>query len=51
MRRLRIFTWHVHGSYLYYLAQVPHTIYLPVRAGWPEGYCGRSVRSAVAPRR
>ena len=41
-RRLRILTWHVHGSYLYYLSQAPHEFFLPVRAGRPEGYGGRS---------
>ena len=41
MRRLRILTWHVHGSYLWYLAHVGHDIYLPVRPGRPEGYGGR----------
>ena len=40
--RLRILTWHVHGSYLYYLAQVPHEIYLPVRPGGGDGYWGRT---------
>ncbi len=34
---MRILTWHVHGSYLYYLTQVPHTFSLPVKAGWPDG--------------
>jgi len=38
---VRILTWHIHGSYLYYLTQVPHTFYLPVKAGWPTGYGGR----------
>ncbi|HLH74031.1 MAG TPA: glycosyltransferase [Chloroflexota bacterium] len=42
MRRLKIFTWHVHGSYLYYLAHLPHDFYLPVKPGRPEGYGGRS---------
>lgn len=41
-RRLRILTWHVHGSYLYYLSRVPHDIFLPTRAGRPEGYGGRT---------
>jgi hypothetical protein len=27
---LRIFTWHIHGSYLYYLAQGNFQIYIPV---------------------
>jgi hypothetical protein len=39
--RLRVLTWHVHGSYLWYLAQAPHTFVLPVREGRPEGYGGR----------
>ncbi len=38
---LRILTWHVHGSYLYYLTQVPHKFYLPVKPNKPEGYGGR----------
>jgi ADP-heptose:LPS heptosyltransferase len=42
MRPLRILTWHIHGSYLYYLAHVPHQFYLPVKAGRPEGYGGRT---------
>ncbi|MCO6429730.1 MAG: glycosyltransferase family 4 protein [Deltaproteobacteria bacterium] len=41
MRKLRIFTWHVHGSYLYYLAQCGHTIYLPVKPNNQPGYGGR----------
>lgn len=41
MRRLRILTWHIHGSYLYYLTQAQHEFYLPVKPGKPEGYGGR----------
>ncbi len=41
MSRLRVLTWHVHGSYLYYLAQARHDFYLPVKPGRPEGYGGR----------
>ena len=41
MRRLRILTWHVHGSYLYYLSQLPHDFFLPVRPGGEAGYGGR----------
>ena len=41
MPRLRILTWHIHGSYLYYLTQAPHEFYLPVKPGKPEGYGGR----------
>jgi glycosyltransferase involved in cell wall biosynthesis len=40
LRRLTILTWHVHGSYLYYLARVPHDVYVPVRPGRPLGYAG-----------
>jgi len=38
--RLRILTWHIHGSYLYYLTQAPHEFYLPTKPGKPEGYGG-----------
>ncbi|HEU6450644.1 MAG TPA: glycosyltransferase [Gemmatimonadaceae bacterium] len=41
-RRLRILTWHVHGSYLYYLTHVPHEFYVPVKPGRPAGYGGRA---------
>lgn len=39
--RLKIFTWHVHGSYLYYLSQGNYDIYIPVRGERDEGYYGR----------
>ncbi|MDQ4143627.1 MAG: glycosyltransferase [Actinomycetota bacterium] len=42
MRPLRVLTWHVHGTYLYYLAHILHELYLPVRPGRPEGYGARS---------
>ncbi len=41
MRPLRILTWHIHGSYLYYLTQNHHQFFLPVKPGRPEGYGGR----------
>jgi hypothetical protein len=41
MRRLRILTWHVHGSYLYYLTQSPHEFYLPSKPDRPAGYVGK----------
>lgn len=41
-RRYRILTWHIHGSYLYYLVQSPHEFYLPVKPGRPEAYGGRN---------
>ncbi|MDQ4130740.1 MAG: glycosyltransferase family 1 protein, partial [Actinomycetota bacterium] len=39
-RRLRVLTWHVHGSYLENLTRAPHDFFLPVRDGRPEGYGG-----------
>lgn len=41
MQRLRILTWHTHGSYLYYLTQLPHDFYVLSKAGRPPGYGGR----------
>ena len=38
---LRVLTWHVHGSYLSYLTQVPVTWLLPVRPDRADGYGGR----------
>ncbi len=46
MRRLRILTWHVHGSYLHYLTQAPHDFYLPVDATRSEGHGGRTASFA-----
>ncbi|MCF2446703.1 glycosyltransferase family 4 protein [Dyadobacter sp. CY345] len=39
--RLKILTWHVHGSYLYYLSQGDYDIFIPVRNEKSEGYFGR----------
>ena len=39
---VRVLTWHVHGGYLRYLAEVPHEIVVPVKPGRPEGYGGRA---------
>ncbi len=41
-RRLRVLTWHIHGSYLYYLTQTDCTFYLPVKDSKEEGYGGAS---------
>ncbi|MGQ9681935.1 MAG: glycosyltransferase [Anaerolineae bacterium] len=38
---LNILTWHVHGSYLNNLVQVPHNWYLPTKPGRPPGYGGK----------
>ena len=42
MGRLRVLTWHIHGTYLYYLAQAPHDFFLPIRPDRGEGYGGRT---------
>ena len=42
MRPLRVLTWHIHGSYLYYLARARQEFFLPVKPGRPEGYFGRT---------
>ena len=42
MRRLKILTWHTHGSYLYYLTQLPHDFYVLSKPERPPGYGGRS---------
>lgn len=39
---MRILTWHVHGSYLHYLTQSPHSFYLPVDDMRSRGHGGRS---------
>lgn len=36
-----IFTWHVHGSYLYYLSLLDIEIYIPYAPEKKEGYWGR----------
>ena len=38
---MNIFTWHIHGSYLFYLAQGNYDIYIPTKPDKPEGYYGR----------
>jgi len=39
--RPRIFTWHIHGSYLFYLSQGNYDIFIPVNEDKTEGYYGR----------
>jgi hypothetical protein len=41
-RRPRVLTWHVHGSYLAYLARGDYDLYLPVRADRAHPYGGRT---------
>jgi hypothetical protein len=38
---MKIFTWHIHGSYLFYLSQGNYTIYIPTKPEKTEGYYGR----------
>lgn len=47
MQRLNILIWHIHGSYLTAITQTEHNWYVPVKAGHPEGYCGRGVDSTM----
>ncbi len=42
MSRHRVLTWHIHGSYLYYLAQAGQDFFVPAKPGRPEGYGGRA---------
>lgn len=39
---VKIFTWHIHGSYLYYLTQANAEFYLPIKPGGEEGYGGKT---------
>ncbi len=39
--RLKVFTWHIHGSYLYYLSQGDYDIYIPINNQKNEGYYGK----------
>jgi glycosyltransferase involved in cell wall biosynthesis len=41
-KTLRILTWHIHGSYLYYLTKCPCEFYLPVKDIKEEGYGGKT---------
>jgi glycosyltransferase involved in cell wall biosynthesis len=41
-RRLRVFTWHVHGSYLYYLTHANCDFYIPYAPDRPGGYGGKA---------
>src|SRR5690606_7712417 len=40
-KRMRIFTWHIHGSYLFYLSQGNYDIFIPVNDQKSDRYCGR----------
>lgn len=40
-KKLKVFTWHIHGSYLFYLSQGNYDIYIPTKNEKTEGYYGR----------
>lgn len=40
-QRLRIFTWHIHGAYLYYLSLGNYDIYIPYDEKKSDRYVGR----------
>jgi hypothetical protein len=40
VRRLRVLTWHTHGSYLHYLTHAPHEFFVVSKPGRPPGYAG-----------
>ncbi len=40
MKKLKIFTWQIHGNYLYYLSHVGHDIYVPFRPERSGDYSG-----------
>jgi glycosyltransferase involved in cell wall biosynthesis len=40
VRRLKVLTWHTHGSYLYYLTHAPHDFFVVSKPGRPPGYAG-----------
>ncbi len=42
MAPLRVLTWHVHGTYLYYLSHAHQEFYLPVTRDRTDGYGGRT---------
>lgn len=39
--RPKIFTWHIHGTYLYYLSQGNYDLYIPTKEDNSEGYYGK----------
>jgi Glycosyl transferases group 1 len=46
MKRLKILTWHIHGSYLNALAHIEHDWYVPLKPGRPDRYIGRGATFA-----
>jgi hypothetical protein len=48
-RKLKMLSWHIHGSYLYYLSQGNFEIYLPTSDKKSEGYIGRGTTFPFGP--
>lgn len=48
-QRLRIFTWHIHGAYLYYLSQGEYDIYIPYDEKRSDRYVGRGTTYPFGP--
>lgn len=42
LSRKKIFTWHIHGNYMYYLSQIDHDFFLPVGGVRSHGYSGKA---------
>ncbi len=42
-RKLNIFTWNIHGTYLSTLVQTGHNFYLPIKEGQPYNYDGKTL--------
>jgi glycosyltransferase involved in cell wall biosynthesis len=40
MKKLKIFTWQIHGNYLFYLSHIPHEIFVPYNRERSGDYCG-----------
>lgn len=48
-KRIKLFTWHIHGSYLYYLSKGDFDIYIPTHDKRSEGYIGRATTFPFGP--
>lgn len=48
-QKIKILTWHIHGSYLYYLSEGNFEIYLPTHEKKTEGYIGRATTFPFGP--
>jgi glycosyltransferase involved in cell wall biosynthesis len=41
LKPIKVFTWHIHGTYLYYLSLGDYEIYIPISKEPKPGYVGR----------